>query len=117
MSKKIVTLNKSWGHEKIIANNESYCLKMLIAVRKFWSSKGLFHWHKIKDETLFVIEGSLLLHILKGSKIEPIVLEKDCSYRIKPGVKHKFSALSDTCHIIELSNAYPEVDIYKEEPK
>ena len=54
---------KSWGTELWFANNKKYCGKLLTVIPDIWSSNGKFHYHKIKDETFFIIEGMLWLEI------------------------------------------------------
>ena len=61
-------VEKTWGHELWIENNEKYCGKLLHCEKGKWSSKGKFHYHKEKDETFYVIKGILLIDI-EGEEI------------------------------------------------
>ena len=106
-----IKVNKYWGGEEWFENNNLYCGKLLTVYKKLWSSKGKFHYHPIKDETFFVIEGELLLHIVtKWNVIKPVVLKKGDSYRIAPSVKHRFTSLTDKCEFIEVSTKHIEED-------
>jgi mannose-6-phosphate isomerase-like protein (cupin superfamily) len=108
-------VSKSWGYEEWFENNDKYCGKLLTVIRQQWSSKGNYHYHKIKDETFYVIEGILLLIIVddkqKGSV--SIKLNKGESYRVKPGILHKFTALTYECKFIEVSTTHSDEDSYR----
>ena len=96
-------VEKTWGWEYWFANTDEYCGKVLFVESDKWSSEGRFHYHEIKDETFFVIQGRLILDIAKddGTYQRMILYEND-SYRIMPGVKHRFSASSESgCKFIE----------------
>ena len=47
---------KLWGAEKWLVNNEIYCAKELILVNGYQCS---LHYHKIKDETFYILEGEV----------------------------------------------------------
>jgi len=63
-------IKKSWGYELWFINNSLYCGKMLLINKDSWSSEGRYHYHKIKDETFFVIEGILILDVEKDGPAE-----------------------------------------------
>lgn len=50
-------INKKWGYEKIIVNNDLYCLKDMFLFKGHYCSA---HTHP-KDESFFVREGKMLL--------------------------------------------------------
>jgi mannose-6-phosphate isomerase-like protein (cupin superfamily) len=108
-------MTKSWGYELWFANTANYCGKLLVVSHGKWSSKGNFHYHKIKDETFFVIEGALTLDIAReGPECERITLYTNDSYRVMPGVKHRFtSAMPIPCKFIEASTHHDEEDSYR----
>lgn len=95
---------KDWGHEAIITNNELYCLKILVCEDKIWSSKGQYHYHRIKDETFLVIEGILELDTVdEQGNITSRHLREGDSIRILPGTKHRFKSAGRRCRFIEAS--------------
>lgn len=49
---------KGWGYERWIANSPLYCGKELFIAK---DRRLSLHYHKLKDETFFVISGSVLL--------------------------------------------------------
>ncbi len=109
-------VEKTWGYELWFENNEMYCGKLLFVRYGEWSSKGQFHYHKIKDETFIVIEGSLLLDIGKESgRWEKHFLSPEKAFRIKPGVRHRFTSINPQgCKFIEVSTMHDDDDTIRE---
>ena len=109
------TVRKRWGYEQWFENNEKYCGKLLFVEKDKWSSNGNFHYHKIKDETFFVIEGSLLLEFVgEDNKIYTFELEELQTVRVYPGTKHRFTAISEKgCKFIEVSTTHLDEDSYR----
>jgi len=109
-------VKKTWGSELWFANNDLYCGKLLTVESGKWSSEGKYHYHKIKDETFFVIEGRLWLDIGddKTGEYQRLHLYANDSYRVMPGVKHRFTASSSfTCKFIEASTHHDDEDSYR----
>ncbi len=115
MDKENEQVEKTWGYEIWFANTKDYCGKLIVVNPDFWSSMGNFHYHKIKDETFFVIEGSLWLDIADGKgEYQRMTLYENHSYRVMPGVKHRFaSARSIPCKFIEASTHHDDEDSYR----
>jgi len=109
------TVAKEWGNEIWFENNNLYCGKLLFVEEGKWSSYGNFHYHKIKDETFFVIEGSLRLDFVGDhNEIFSIDLEKNQSARIFPGTRHRFTSISKNgCKFIEVSTTHSDDDSYR----
>lgn len=106
--------NKSWGQEYWFANNSKYCGKVLTVEKGQWSSNRAFHYHEIKDETFFVIEGELILDwVDEHDQINSITLLKDQSFRVRPTVKHRFTARTEKCVFIEVSTTHSDEDSYR----
>jgi len=126
---------KSWGWEYWFENNKKYCGKIINVQGGKWSSYGAFHYHKIKDETFLVIDGTLILDLLVPDiisknrvtldkmllNLEPDknVLVNRCYLkpfqylRLVPGVLHRFSSLTDECTFTETSTTHMEHDSYR----
>jgi len=104
---------KKWGYELWFANNEEYCGKLLCINQHRCSSDGAFHYHKIKDETFFVIEGTLELEYFENGIFYSISLQQFQSFRVYPNVKHRFSTESKQCKFIEASTTHREEDSYR----
>ncbi len=105
-------VEKLWGHEEILVNTELYCAKHLIVEPGFQCS---FHYHRIKDETFLVLDGTISLEVQKKGedKIENYILQRDDFMRIYPGDIHRFSSLGDTAIILEVSTHDDNEDSYR----
>lgn len=105
-------IHKTWGKEQIYVNNELYCFKEIICKDK-WSSNGKFHYHKIKDETFIVLRGILLLQTKYEGDVQTVHLKEDDTFRIVPGVKHRFKSANDkVCIFFEVSTHHDDSDSY-----
>jgi mannose-6-phosphate isomerase-like protein (cupin superfamily) len=115
MKIKEEVVQKTWGNEIWFANTENYCGKLITVESGKWSSEGKFHYHEIKDETFFVIEGLLWLDIAKeNGKYDRFVLLTGDAYRISPGIKHRFSSASQIpCKFVEASTHHEDSDSYR----
>ena len=97
---------KVWGKETWIVNRD-YCGKKLMLNKGFRCS---MHYHKLKDETFYILSRKILLEI--GMK-KHIMLPGN-SMLIKPGQKHRFTGLEDS-EIIEFSTHHDDSDSYRDE--
>lgn len=126
---------KSWGFEYWFENNEHYCGKIIQVRNGEWSSNGAFHYHKLKDETFLVLNGTLILDILDMNEIlksqidHCIIKPYDPVYgnplvhryylypynylRLKPGVLHRFSGFEGEAIFTETSTTHLEEDSYR----
>ncbi len=102
-------VEKSWGKEDWLVNNELYCGKILTCIKDVWSSQGNYHYHKNKDETFFILEGCLILDI---EGVEHRMAEGQAR-RILPTTKHRFKALTPICRVIEISTHHEDSDSYR----
>ncbi len=93
-------VEKPWGREIIWALTEKYVGKILeINAGHALSTQ----FHRVKDETIMVISGTMEL-LFEG---ESFILNEGDSRRIAPGSVHRMIALTD-CRIAEVST--PELD-------
>lgn len=109
-------VDKLWGKEAWIVNNEKVCGKFLILKPGFTCS---LHMHPIKDEVFFCFTGSCMVYVSKPSDKAPdfkeeetVRLEEGDSIRIRPGWFHKFWCL-DYCTIIEISTPHSDDDVVR----
>ena len=102
-------INKPWGHEEVWAHTDKYVGKILFINR---GEKLSRQYHEIKDETICVLDGVLILELGSGTLEDPIeinILKEGESYRIKPLTVHRFGApLSGYVKLVEVST--PELD-------
>ncbi len=110
--KKVI---KTWGWEHWFVNTEEYCGKLLFVEKDKWSSKGAYHYHKLKNESFFVIEGVLRLDYFdENENYQTIILNKYDSFQVPTGMKHRFTAENeDGCKFIEASTTHRDSDSYR----
>lgn len=105
-------VEKTWGYELWIVNNDKYCGKILhINAGKFCS----WHVHKLKQETFFISNGRIKL--LYGydediNKATELILGPDSSFTVPPGLIHRLIALEDT-DVFEFSTTHFDEDSYR----
>jgi mannose-6-phosphate isomerase-like protein (cupin superfamily) len=97
-------VEKPWGHELIWAHTERYVGKLLHIKQ---GEKLSLQYHEVKDETIHVFSGRLLLVVDEGHGLIERELKMGESYRIVPKTTHRMIALSD-CDVLEAST--PELD-------
>jgi mannose-6-phosphate isomerase-like protein (cupin superfamily) len=106
---------KDWGYEKIIENNDLYCGKILFIKKGHCIS---LQYHKIKDETFYVLDGDLLAkfaessNLLNFEEIIPVKMGQGDVRRIRPGEVHQLYAVEDSM-IIEVSTTHFDEDTYR----
>lgn len=109
---------KKWGFEYWFANTKDYCGKKLYVMCDVWSSDGNFHYHKVKDETFYVLDGILILNLCdyqdEIEHVQSISLLPGQSIRLKPRTRHRFTAADPNgCSFIEASTHHEESDSYR----
>src|SRR5689334_10285311 len=111
-------VNKVWGHEEIVTNNDKYCMKMLFLRDGYQSS---MHYHKVKDETFLVISGRVKLEVMPYFKSSPdyadvvhtIRLKQGASYRLEPMTPHRFTSIDGDAVIVEASTPHSDEDVVR----
>ena len=98
------TVEKPWGREEIFAENERYAGKILHLSAGHSLS---LQYHERKDETLYIMEGEVLLLVEEEGVMRERRLGPGQAYRIRPGIKHRMRAEAP-CVIFEVSS--PELD-------
>lgn len=107
---------KGWGFELIWATNEHYAGKLLVFERE--GAKFSMHFHREKDETWFVNEGSFkLIYCDTGtSTYHEKILKKGDVWRNKPLLPHQLVSLEPNSVIIEVSTPDSVEDNYRIAP-
>ena len=103
VEQKIV--NKPWGHEVIWSHCEKFMGKILCIDRGHKLSR---QYHEQKEETIFVLTGTLLLEIGMGETLTKLELSKGQSFHVTPGTIHRFCAPYGDVELAEVST--PELD-------
>lgn len=98
-------IEKPWGKEEVIEINERYMMKKLTMLKGHRCS---LQYHKVKQETIYVLSGRLRIHSGKSAKeLESKVYGPDESITITPFTVHRMEAVED-CVYLEAST--PEME-------
>jgi mannose-6-phosphate isomerase-like protein (cupin superfamily) len=99
-------VEKPWGGEEIFAETDRYVGKIL-TVRAGHALS--LQYHRVKDETMRVLEGSCELHLSEreGDAAEMLTLGPGATCHIRPGTIHRLVAITDV-RLIEVST--PDLD-------
>lgn len=106
-------VDKVWGRECWIVNNELYCAKILHICCGRMSS---LHYHKVKDETFHVLEGSCYLEIQDIDGRNICMLKKGDSIRLRPATVHRFFCTPEMtlgCKVLEISTRHSDDDVVR----
>jgi len=98
-------VEKPWGYELIWAHTDRYVGKIL----KINAGNALsYQFHRVKDETIYVLSGTLRLHHSQDDgPASAIELGPGSVFHIRPGLRHRFEAVGDV-ELLEAST--PELD-------
>ena len=98
-------VEKPWGHEIRWAVTDKYLGKILRIEPGCRLSR---QYHQVKDESIYVLDGPLVLELGMDEHLEKLILKPGSAWRIMAHQVHRFSAPSDGCTLIEVST--PEID-------
>ncbi len=97
-------VDKPWGHELVWAETARYVGKLLHIKAGERLSR---QYHRVKEETLMMQDGEMILEIGPSDAIETRRMQKGDVFHVAPGTIHRMIAVSDV-DIIEVST--PELD-------
>jgi quercetin dioxygenase-like cupin family protein len=93
-------IEKPWGFEVIWAETDFYVGKLLHIKAGHKLSK---QFHKVKEETVYVLEGTLYNYEADGSITK---VSSGNSFHINVGQIHRFGANESNVELIEVSTPY-----------
>ncbi len=106
-------VKKLWGNEEWLVNNDKYCAKYLNLKKGYQCS---LHYHIKKDETFYILKGKVKLEvcsIASNDKTDVIVLTAKQQVRLRPCIVHRFTSLTRTSKILEVSTTHFDEDSYR----
>ena len=105
-------VEKTWGSEDWLVNEESYCAKILIVNQH---CGGSYHYHKNKDETFLCISGAAQLLLgQNGNSAEFHELKPGGSVRIHHHAAHLLiGASEEPCVLMEISTHHSDDDVVR----
>jgi mannose-6-phosphate isomerase-like protein (cupin superfamily) len=92
-------VEKPWGYELIWAHTERYVGKVLHINAGHALS---LQYHQVKDETLHCLSGEMEMELDEGNGFYKRKLLPGESYHVRPGTKHRMTALTNV-EILEAS--------------
>jgi len=111
-------IDKVWGYELVLVNNDKYCTKILGIKPGF---KCSLHRHISKDESFFPLVGEAVVRLHVPGTIDRESFDEEIllgqwsdqkSIRISPGVWHQFwSADSGYAVLLEVSTPHSDDDV------
>lgn len=105
-------VEKGWGYEIWIHNDEKYCGKLLFFKA---GKKCSLHFHKLKHETFYVQSGKLDCTFIENEVVEKVILSPGDIKEIHPGLIHQMCALEDTV-MFEFSTQHFDEDSHRLKP-
>jgi len=104
-------IQKVWGSEFVISNNERYCCKFLKINPGFRSS---IHMHRKKDETFIGVMGTAVLNVYsaEGQTISAVAIVPGVKHRISPNTFHSFEAQTASW-VMEISTPHADKDVVR----
>lgn len=99
-------VDKPWGHEIIWAHTNRYVGKILHINQ---GQKLSRQYHEVKDETLFVLKGVLILETGPAASAKRTLVPAGRAFHLPQGTIHRFLSPDDEeCDLLEAST--PELD-------
>ena len=113
-------VEKKWGYELWIHNDNEYCGKLLVFTKD--RSRFSMHYHLQKKETWYIQEGRFQFNYIdvENGKLKGTQLEKGQSVLIDRGLPHQLIALEDNSIVFEVSTEHFDEDsyrVYRETPE
>jgi len=108
-------VEKAWGYELWIINNDLYCGKLLVFKK---DKQFSMHYHLLKDEAWYVAKGEFAYKYINTETANEIyrhIKEGDCIHLL-PGQPHQLLALTEGATIFEVSTTHYDSDSYRVKP-
>lgn len=110
--RNVIVSEKGWGNEELIVNKDYCGKKMLVKA----GHKGSLHFHRIKNETFYLLSGCVEIEILNTFQADyySIILEEGDILDIPNHTIHRIigSALMDSI-LFEFSTKHFDDDSYR----
>lgn len=107
-------VQKGWGHELWIANNEKYCGKIL-----HYDCKGVvssFHAHFVKRESFLAMGRFFFRYKDQDGNTKQQILEYGDVVHVPACTPHQLEPLEDGAEIFEVSTPHDDNDVIRIEP-
>jgi len=118
--KPINIVEKTWGSEEWIVNNELYCGKILRIKEGHYTS---WHYHELKTETFQVLKGALKVYYSEyddfplyrkryklGTYPRYTILQKGECFDVPIRMRHRLEAYKGKVKFLEISTHHEDSD-------
>lgn len=105
-------VDKGWGYEEVLINDEKYCAKILHVNR---NKRMSWHYHIIKDETFYVETGRVELYWSDTDDLENaerMILLPGMTFNIPTKTRHMLVGLENS-RVFEFSTRHFDHDSYR----
>lgn len=111
LKENLKRVEKGWGYELWINNDEKYCGKLLFFKA---GKKCSLHYHKLKHETFYVQSGKFLCTFTNDPNDlgEKVILNAGDVKEIPQGLIHQMEALEDSV-LVEFSTQHFDEDSHR----
>lgn len=114
----IIEVEKLWGSESILNNDEDFCAKLLFLNQGFQCS---LHYHPRKREIFICVAGKVKLEVQPFYKTsvdsfdvtKTVYLQPYQHFMLERGIPHRFTALTPTAVIVEASSFHSDDDVVR----
>jgi len=91
-------IDKPWGFEDILEVNDHYVVKRLMMKQ---GARCSFQYHENKTETIYVLSGTLRLHVQDEDSdlVAVIEMREGDHYTITPGIAHRMEGGTDCLYL------------------
>ncbi len=98
-------IEKPWGREEIIENNDRYMMKKLT----MWKGhRCSLQYHNVKRETIYVLSGQLRIYSgTSKEQLESLIFGPNETITLAPKIVHRMEAIEDSVY---LEASTPEMD-------
>jgi mannose-6-phosphate isomerase-like protein (cupin superfamily) len=109
-------VDKGWGYEEIWVTNDLYCSKYMVFPKS--GNKFSMHFHKDKDETWTVLNGSFTVRYIdtQNADLYELELKKGDRFHNPPLQPHQLIATEDNSIMLEVSTPDSVEDNYRIAP-
>ena len=105
-------VDKGWGWERWIVNNEEYCGKLLFFNK---GKRCSWHFHKLKDEVFYLQSGKMIVYYSDDDDItqgKQLILTPGDNFHVYRGLRHQMVALEDS-ELFEFSTQHFDSDSHR----
>lgn len=106
-------VDKVWGYELWVHNDEEYCGKLLVFEEAY--ANFSMHYHLKKKESWYVQEGSFKFDWIdtENAQLNTDVLQVGDSVTIERGQPHQLTSLKPNSIVFEVSTEHFDEDSYR----